>query len=501
MRTRLPWLILLTGLAARLIVAARFPLLADETYYWTWSRALAAGYFDHPPVIAWIIAAGTTLFGDTALGVRFVPVLLGTVAGAALVGAARHWAGDRAALHAALLITLVPLAGAGYVLATPDAPLLAGIAVTWLAVLRALGGDATPPARLAWWTIAGVAAGIAMASKFTGVLVPATLALACALVPRYRAAFAAPGPYVAVAAASLVMAPVLRWNARHDWVTFRFQLEHGLGTPPDASLGAMLGRVGELIGGQVGLAGIILGALFATVAWRAVRGAYDAPARLLATSVALSFAFFAYSALRKPVEANWPAIAYPALVLVLATAAARGFAPRAVRAGYGLAGVLTLGIYLYALGAIPPADVRPGRDPFNKAYGWDRLASAMDAAARAAPGTVHLAANRYQDAAEIAFHATGRPFVPALNVAARPNHFDYWPGFGARARPGDALLVALDTLPRPHHVVDSLAVHFGAAEDLGVVPLLRGDRAIAWRRLWLFRDWRGTWLPRHLPSP
>ncbi|HEX6966986.1 MAG TPA: hypothetical protein VF166_14435, partial [Gemmatimonadaceae bacterium] len=44
--------------AVRLVLAARIPLVPDETYYWEWSRHLAAGYFDHPPAIALFIHAG-----------------------------------------------------------------------------------------------------------------------------------------------------------------------------------------------------------------------------------------------------------------------------------------------------------------------------------------------------------------------------------------------------------------------------------------------------------
>src|SRR6266566_4097031 len=68
------------GIAAvivvRLYVAAATPLSADEAYYWLWSQHLAAGYYDHPPVVAFIIRAGTAVFGDTSLGVRFVPFVL-----------------------------------------------------------------------------------------------------------------------------------------------------------------------------------------------------------------------------------------------------------------------------------------------------------------------------------------------------------------------------------------------------------------------------------------
>ena len=44
----------------------------DEAYYWVWSRALAAGYLDHPPMVALWIRAGTWIAGDTALGIRLL---------------------------------------------------------------------------------------------------------------------------------------------------------------------------------------------------------------------------------------------------------------------------------------------------------------------------------------------------------------------------------------------------------------------------------------------
>ena len=54
----------------RLVVGALTPLFPDETYYWDWSRHLAAGYFDHPPAIAWTIGAGALVGGATPFGVR-----------------------------------------------------------------------------------------------------------------------------------------------------------------------------------------------------------------------------------------------------------------------------------------------------------------------------------------------------------------------------------------------------------------------------------------------
>ncbi|MDW4793820.1 hypothetical protein NQ358_24755, partial [Escherichia coli] len=39
----------------RLVAAAWTPLTFDEAYYWMWSKALAGGYYDHPPMVAIVI--------------------------------------------------------------------------------------------------------------------------------------------------------------------------------------------------------------------------------------------------------------------------------------------------------------------------------------------------------------------------------------------------------------------------------------------------------------
>src|SRR5882672_7807789 len=70
--------------------ATRFDLVADEAYYWLWSKHLAASYRDKGPAVAWTIALGTQLFGDTVFGVRFFAVLLSTATGWAVVSLARR---------------------------------------------------------------------------------------------------------------------------------------------------------------------------------------------------------------------------------------------------------------------------------------------------------------------------------------------------------------------------------------------------------------------------
>src|SRR5471030_932777 len=73
---RIAMLALLGLTVFRLWYITRIGLVPDEAYYWLWSKHLAASYRDKGPGVAWTIALGTWLFGDTPFGVRFFAVLL-----------------------------------------------------------------------------------------------------------------------------------------------------------------------------------------------------------------------------------------------------------------------------------------------------------------------------------------------------------------------------------------------------------------------------------------
>ena len=45
-------LVVVALVVMRLVAAAITPLTFDEAYYWMWSKSLAGGYYDHPPMVA-----------------------------------------------------------------------------------------------------------------------------------------------------------------------------------------------------------------------------------------------------------------------------------------------------------------------------------------------------------------------------------------------------------------------------------------------------------------
>src|SRR5580693_5792949 len=203
--------------ATQFALIGRFELTFDEAYYTLWSRSLAWGYLDHPPLIAAWIRASTDLFGPSEFGVRALNTLI-FAAQPALIGviAWRLFGSREVAALAALLWVSMPLVAAAP-LATPDAPLtifwtlaLAGLVEVWRG--RSLG-----------WIAVGLALGLGLLSKFTAVFLGAGIVSAMLATPSLRSWFFRPAPYLAALGALAVFSPFLVWNAEHGWATFTKQ--------------------------------------------------------------------------------------------------------------------------------------------------------------------------------------------------------------------------------------------------------------------------------------
>jgi 4-amino-4-deoxy-L-arabinose transferase-like glycosyltransferase len=472
----------------RLTIAARTPLVPDEAYYWDWSRRLAAGYFDHPPAIAALVRVGTALLGATPLGIRLAPVLAGSATAVLMAAIARHLAGDRAALLAAAIVACMPLSAVGAMVATPDAPLDLGIAMMLFAIMHALApDDGRHP--LDWWVVVGVSFGVALVSKYTAAIVGLVALLGLLARPRLRASLRTPGPYVAVAIALVVFAPVVVWNMHHDWVSFRFQLAHGLG----AGRGSALGHEAELVGGQLGLASPLLFGLLAVTVARALRqSARDERATLLAIVASGVLAFFAITALRAPVEGNWPAPAYvPAIPLLASAAATNRTVERWLAAACALAGGISIVLLAHLVLRFSFVPVR--FDPSLQLAGWDALARQVEETRRALPGRdrTWVAARSYQDAAELAFHLPDHPVTFAIDgrtARDAESQYDLWPALAALARPGDDLVMAAGT-SRLDPALLALEPHFRSTTLRETVPIMGGKSE---RGIWVLRGWDGS---------
>src|SRR4029453_13302173 len=98
-------------------------LSGDEAHYWDWSRQLDLSYYSKGPLVAYLIRASCSLFGDTMWAAR-LPAL-GPGVGTSLLTYAltlKLFRSDRLALGAVLLNHIVPMFVAGSLLLANDPP-------------------------------------------------------------------------------------------------------------------------------------------------------------------------------------------------------------------------------------------------------------------------------------------------------------------------------------------------------------------------------------------
>jgi dolichol-phosphate mannosyltransferase len=291
----------------RLIYAGSVELMPEETYYWNYSRHLDFGYLDHPPMVAWLIRAGTALFGQTEFGVRAGALCCGAVTSFFIYKLARNLFGEASAVAALLLAQALPYFFLSGLLITPDAPLAAAWAASLYFLERALIGNQSR----AWW-FAGISLGLGMISKYSiAILVPVTL-MFMVWDSASRRWWRSADPYVAALLGLVIFSPVLVWNAQHEWASFAFQTSRRLAETPQFALHKLIGSIIVLITptGLLAVAGVLLtrpGGGPRSGEPHTGESRADGPRRrrLFNLAILLPLAVFAAFSLRHEVKLDW----------------------------------------------------------------------------------------------------------------------------------------------------------------------------------------------------
>jgi 4-amino-4-deoxy-L-arabinose transferase-like glycosyltransferase len=422
----------------RLWVADHAGLLFDEPYYWLWSRHLAAGYYDHPPMVALWIRLGTVLLGDSVLGIR-ITFLINVVA---VTGAAyalgRVLFDRRTAEHAGLWTNTLPIIGIAGMMATPDGPSV----LFWTLALVAYALVAKTQ-RGVWWLVVGVLAGLGAASKYTNLFLGPGILLSLLVDPRLRRWLLSPWLWAGGVLAVLVFLPVILWNADHDWASFRFQF----------------GRVAEAAFNPIDLVTLIVtqplifnpfAAVFAAIAIGTIfrRSAVERHelSLLLTTSVPLIL-FILFQATHGAVLQHWLVPVFPALTVAAVAVAEKlpddALYLRRIRTDVvPFAIVAALLVFAYV---IAPADrYFPGKDPVDSMRGWPAFAEGVEAL-REKAGAVWVGTAQYETTAELSFEL--RDKAPVVPVNERPRYsFALPPDPALLAKPGLLVVRAVSDL-------------------------------------------------------
>jgi 4-amino-4-deoxy-L-arabinose transferase-like glycosyltransferase len=388
-------------------------LYPDEAQYWFWAQHPALGYYSKPPLVAWVIALTTGLFGDGEFAIRLAAPLLHGVAAFFVFGVGARLYDTRVGFWSAFAYASLPGVSLSAFIISTDAVLLPCWAAALYAFIRA-----REPGGGRWWVAVGIAAGLGLLAKYA-LAYWLLSAFGYVLLVRSERRHLRP-LLAALGIALLIYLPNFWWNWSNGFVSYLHLRDNAELSGPLFHPTAFL----EFFGSQFGVFGpLFFGALIIMVLRR--RALAEPRARLLAAFALPALAMMLGVSLLSRAQPNWAAPTYvSAVVLVVAWMLEgdwRQILGAAVAVNLAIAVVLFGGSEaLAAAGAAVPAKY----DPLHRLRGWRSLGASVGKELAAHPGLTLLADDRELLAALI-YYVRPHPFG-AVEWNVIPGITDQW---------------------------------------------------------------------------
>ena len=218
------YLIILLAVSAvvRAVLASAVELGNDEVYYWTYALFPQWSYFDHPPMVGWMIHLST--FGlnfNAEIFVRLAAIIAGTIntwivfrIGAKLRDELTGW-------YAALLYTASIY---GFIITgifiLPDSPQSVFWFLALLLMINTISAEKIAAKEKVQMIFTGILLGLAMLSKYTTVFL--WLGFLITILLTNRRWLRSGWFYLSNILAALLFTPVILWNVSNNFISFSF---------------------------------------------------------------------------------------------------------------------------------------------------------------------------------------------------------------------------------------------------------------------------------------
>jgi 4-amino-4-deoxy-L-arabinose transferase-like glycosyltransferase/membrane-associated phospholipid phosphatase len=503
---RLAYVLIVLEMLANLAYNAsgKIGLSGDEAYQWVWSKHLALSYYSKPLLIAVAQFIGTSLWGDTVFGVRFLPPIITAVMSVMLLRFLARAANVRAAFWLSLILPTVPILAAGSVLMTIDPLSVMFWVLAMIAGWRAIQEQST----LMDWFWVGLWMGLGFLSKYTALFQLLSWMAVFVLWPPSRKQLARPGPWLALLVNVLCSIPVLVWNSQHGWITVKHVAEGGQLDQHWAFTAANLWHglvhyTGDFVGGELGLLNpfFVIPTVWAVCAFWPRRRDHPLLLYFLCMGAPEFLCYFLFT-FHSRVQLNWiaPAI-IPFLCLAVVYWEERWRAgARAIQ--YWLASGLVVGAVAVVVmhdSSLPPRligrELPPNLDLWQRVEGWEETAQFVEGARQkllAEGKPVFIIGAHYSITGELSFYlpearATvgDKPLVYFLHADTPQNQFYFWPGYEDRKGQNAIYVSELDFLNgKPESPPRELVDEFESVTDLGEFKIMKDGRVV--RRLQIY---------------
>jgi len=336
----------------------------DEAQYWVWAQQLEFGYFTKPPLIAWAIAATTSVCGDGQACVRAMSPLAHAITALLLFATATKLYGRKAAFWTAVFYLVIPGIAVSSLLITTDALLL----MFWSMGLLALISYRHDP-KLKWAVLFGLAVGLGLNAKYAMIYLPLIAIPAVFFDLRLRSALKASHVLLALVVAAVLISPNIVWNINNGFATV---------THTSENIGWALSRLNykdgfEFFVTQFGVAGpIVFGVMIASLLLgrKTTHPENDRLLKWLSWPVIL---LITVQGFLSQANANWGATAFPAGIILVAALLCDPSNRIWLRLNLAINGLVSVAVLAFTLLGVPQNNAVWSK-PLRQLTGWQLTA-------------------------------------------------------------------------------------------------------------------------------
>ncbi len=368
----------------------------DESYYWRFAQDLDWGYFDHPPMVALMIAIGNSFLPGT-IGVRLMTILLslGTYYLIWKMIPEESRNKKSSAFIFLLLILANPLINIYSFITTPDVPLIFFSALYLLLFKKFL-----KEANFKNSALLGLVMACLIYSKYHGLLLILITVLAQ---PRL---FLRPHIYIAGLSGVILYLPHLYWQYEHDFISFEYHLSY-------RSVQFYMKNVYMYFINVILVLNPFLLPLFLITYFRNSGNA--AHNRTLNAVLWVFLGFFAFTSFRGHVEPQWIVVVVIPMTIYLHTYITSN--DKTKRIFYPLATISVVLVLIARSLIMIPFDVNSEFHKPNRTY-YETIKNMSD-------DKPVIFVNSYTHASRYSFY-TGDSSFSYNNVSFRKNQYDLW---------------------------------------------------------------------------
>ena len=425
-------LIIIFHLSFWFAISSNLTIHPDEADHWVWSQHLSWGYFEHPPMIAFVIRFFTDIFGDRWYAIELCSQSMSLLTIIFLFILSKELFGPKAALLSVIITESMPMFFIGSTILTIDNIMIIFWIMTTYLFLKGLKED-----KKGFLLLSGVTFGLGLMSKYTMILLPASMFLYLIFSPDHRSLLKRKEPYLSFLIGLIIFSPVIFWNAQNDWLSFKYQFTKGL------TGGEKGGQFFFFIGSQFVILGPIMFPFFLYSLYKGFRDSWlkssdpstgwvprNLQSSILYLSILASFPFlfFAFASFRsKYTDVAWSDVALIVGIILMSKVLIDIYRGMDIRRKIIVSSALFMPGFLLsgflAIHSVKPFPFIPKNvDKSLEMFGWDEIGVKVeDVFNKYLPDEKrrYIISKEYQMAGSLSFYTPSHPIPYSFNKSFR----------------------------------------------------------------------------------